>query len=442
MIAFHADGDLILQQAFKSKSDRHQIATYNTIMTCLAAKGLSVDLQILDNKTSAEYKEAITFKWNAKFQLVPSDMYCQNRAERAIRTFKDHFLAILAGINSAFLPYLWDLLLPQAKLTLNLLCKATLNPRISAWDFFQGPFDFNKMPLVPVGCRVLIHAKLATWQSWDFHTKPGFYIGPALDSYCYFKLVKSDTKSQVISDTVKFCHLYLSVPVPSAKDKTVHGLQVIAGAIRGAPPPTSVSQLEAITSLQEIFELWHALASPSLRPTRCPAPSPPRVNSHESPRVVATSPPSTSPTWSPSTAVRPPPQPATTSLTPMASAPTFHVTPCRLVFGDDHSPRVVSASQQPLPSPAAPVLPVPEPIAHRTRSQAPAALALFASGGKFHECVQYRIPMAKSLRVSSVAIGFVGLCTIHHMSTAETSSFAALCAALLHHDNPLALSVT
>ncbi len=26
MIAFHADGNLILQQAFKSKSDRHQIA--------------------------------------------------------------------------------------------------------------------------------------------------------------------------------------------------------------------------------------------------------------------------------------------------------------------------------------------------------------------------------------------------------------------------------
>jgi hypothetical protein len=60
MIAFHADGNLILQQTFKSKSDRHQIAAYNAIMTCLAARGLSVDLQILDNKASAEYKEAIT----------------------------------------------------------------------------------------------------------------------------------------------------------------------------------------------------------------------------------------------------------------------------------------------------------------------------------------------------------------------------------------------
>ncbi len=241
MIAFHADGNLILQQAFKSKSDCHQIAASNAIMTCLAVRGLSVDLQFLNNEASAAYKEAITFKWNAKFQLVPPDMHHQNQAEHAICTFKDHFLAILAGIDSAFPPYLWDLLLPQAELTLNLLCRATLNPRICAWKFFHGPFDFNKMPLGPVGCPVLIHTQPATQQSWDFHTKPDFYIGLALDSYCCFKLVKTDTKSQIILDTTKFCHSYLSVPVPSAKDKIIHSLQVVAGTIRGTPPPTSVS---------------------------------------------------------------------------------------------------------------------------------------------------------------------------------------------------------
>jgi len=127
MIAFHADGNLILQQAFKSKSDRHRIAAYNAIMTRLAARGLSVDLQILDNKASSAYKEAVTFKWNANFQLVPPGIHRHNWAERAIHTFKDHFLAILSGVNAAFPPYLWVLLLPQAELTLNLLRQATLN---------------------------------------------------------------------------------------------------------------------------------------------------------------------------------------------------------------------------------------------------------------------------------------------------------------------------
>jgi hypothetical protein len=179
MIAFHTDGNLILQQAFKSKSDRHQNSAYNAIMTRLAARGPSVDLQILNNKASMAYKEAITFKWNAIFQLVPPDMHCQNWAERAICMFKDHFLAFLAGIDSTYPLYLWDLLLPQAKLTLNLLCQAILNPRIIAWKFFQGPFDFHKTSLGTVGCCVLIHAEPATQKSWDFRAKPDFYIGLA-----------------------------------------------------------------------------------------------------------------------------------------------------------------------------------------------------------------------------------------------------------------------
>jgi hypothetical protein len=218
MIAFNANGNLILQQAFKSKSDRHRIAAYNTIMTCLAARGLSVDLKILNNKASSAYKEDITFKWNTTFQLVPTDMHCRNWTERAICMFKDHFLAILAGIDVAFPPYLWDLLLTEAKLTLNLLRQATLNPWISAWELFQGAFDFNKTPLGPVGCHILIHAKPASSWSWDFCAKNGFYIGLALELYPCFKLVNADTKSQVISDTVEFRYSYLSVTAPSTED--------------------------------------------------------------------------------------------------------------------------------------------------------------------------------------------------------------------------------
>jgi hypothetical protein len=134
-------------------TNTYHIAAYNAIMTCLAAQCLSVDLQILDNKASATYKHTIIFMWQANFQLVPPDMNPWNRAERAIRTFKGHFLAILACVNPTFPPYFWDLLLllPQAELTLNLLRKFALNPWISAWEFFQGLFDFNKSLLGPVG---------------------------------------------------------------------------------------------------------------------------------------------------------------------------------------------------------------------------------------------------------------------------------------------------
>jgi hypothetical protein len=421
MIAFHAVGNLILQQAFKTKSDRHRIAAYNSIMTRLAARGLSVDLQILDNEASAAYKDAITFKWNATFQLVLPDMHWRNRAERAIRTFKDHFLAILAGVDAAFPPYLWDLLLPQAELTLNLLRQSTLNPRISAWEFFQGPFDFNKMPLGPVGCRVLIHAKPATRRSWDFRAKNGFYIGPAMDSYRCFKLVNADTKSQVISDTVEFRHSYLAIPAPSTEDRIIHGLQIVAGALTSALPPTSISQVEAITNLRDFFESWRLLAPPSFQPPRLPMPGRPRVPTQDSPRVVSPAPPTPACTitWSP------PPRPSgSTFLSPTPVQAPFQATPQQLDFTGTPAPRVRPFPQSPLPVPLT-GLPPREPIAHCTRSwaPAPASLALYA------ETLQSRVE----------PIGFAGLCRA--MPTTEVTKFAGLCHELSLLDIPTALSV-
>ena len=97
------------------------MVVYNAIMQRLKDCKLIVDLQILDNKASKAYKQTITSNWGIKFQLVPPHIHRRNAAERAIRTFKAHFLAILAGVAEDFPKHCWDLLLPQAKLTLNLL---------------------------------------------------------------------------------------------------------------------------------------------------------------------------------------------------------------------------------------------------------------------------------------------------------------------------------
>jgi hypothetical protein len=99
-----------------------------------------------------------------------------------------------------------------------------------------------------------------------FVLRMAFTLVQTSDSYHCFKLVNADTKSQVISDTVEFRHSYLSVPASSTEDRIIHGLQVVAVALTGAVPPTSISQVEAITNLRDIFESWQLLAPPSFRP--------------------------------------------------------------------------------------------------------------------------------------------------------------------------------
>ena len=86
-------------------------------------------------------------------------MHRLNAAERAIRTFKAHFIAILAGVAPDFPRHLWDLLLPQTEITLNLLQQATANPTISAWEIFNGKLNYNATPLGPLGISFIVHAK-------------------------------------------------------------------------------------------------------------------------------------------------------------------------------------------------------------------------------------------------------------------------------------------
>jgi hypothetical protein len=46
------------------------------------------------------------------YQLVPPHCHRRNAAERAIRTFKEHFVAGLSSVYPTFPLHLWERLLP------------------------------------------------------------------------------------------------------------------------------------------------------------------------------------------------------------------------------------------------------------------------------------------------------------------------------------------
>ena len=111
------------------------------------------------------------------YQLVPPDVHRRNAAERAIRTFKNHLIAGLCSVDPKFPLHLWDRLLPQALLTLNLLRKSRLNDNLSAHAQIYGAYDFNKCPIGPPGTRVVVHNKPSVRGKWAPHGVDGWYIG-------------------------------------------------------------------------------------------------------------------------------------------------------------------------------------------------------------------------------------------------------------------------
>ncbi len=121
-------------------------------------------------------------------QLVPPDTPCWNLAERAIQTFKSHFITILAGVNSSFPMSLWDRLVPQAVITLNLLRQANKMPSVSVYEFVNGKFDYNKFPLAPLYCAVEMHESTNRQKTWDLHSLSGWYLGTSTEHTAATKL--------------------------------------------------------------------------------------------------------------------------------------------------------------------------------------------------------------------------------------------------------------
>ena len=103
--------------------------------------GLKPTTYIMDNECSNDLKQAI-FLVDIKHHLVPPHNHPANAAERAIQTFKTHLKTGLALLHPDFPIREWDRLLVQAKLTLNLLRAARVNPRLSAWAYLFGQYDY------------------------------------------------------------------------------------------------------------------------------------------------------------------------------------------------------------------------------------------------------------------------------------------------------------
>ena len=101
-------------------------------MQRLNNRGLTIDLQILDNEARQNYKDTIKDIWGIDFQLVTPDIHRRNAAQQAIRTFKAHLLSVLSRVAPEFPQFLLDLLLVQTEMTLNFLRLTKFNQTISA----------------------------------------------------------------------------------------------------------------------------------------------------------------------------------------------------------------------------------------------------------------------------------------------------------------------
>jgi hypothetical protein len=156
MVCYVYDCNYIKVIPIKSRSASEWVKPYGTIHQELTVKGFKPKLQTLDNEKFATLKTFFTTN-DVAYQLVPPHCHRRNDAERAIRTFKEHFVAGISSVDPAFPLHLRDRLLPQAGITLNLLRTSRLHPQLSAAAHFHGLLDYNKTAFAPPGCKIIAH---------------------------------------------------------------------------------------------------------------------------------------------------------------------------------------------------------------------------------------------------------------------------------------------
>ena len=164
MILYDYNSNVILSKPLKTRQASELTTAWSSLHEQLQTNGYAPELHILDNECSDKLKRAFK-KYNVAFQCFPPHVHRRNATERAIQTWKNHFCLGPATCDPKFVPLTeWDLLVPQADITLNLLRSSRRQPNLSAYACLNGNFDFNQSPLAPPGTHITpAQPSVRTW---------------------------------------------------------------------------------------------------------------------------------------------------------------------------------------------------------------------------------------------------------------------------------------
>ena len=107
-------------EPIKSRSDLNILRAYDVLYDTLEAVVHAPKLNIMDYESSTALKWFLR-KSKTVVQLESPHIHRLNSSKRAICTFKNSFVAVLALVDTNFPIYLWCCIVNQAEITLNLL---------------------------------------------------------------------------------------------------------------------------------------------------------------------------------------------------------------------------------------------------------------------------------------------------------------------------------
>jgi hypothetical protein len=255
MVGIHIDANYIFCELMKNRTEGKMITAYQKMVDRMEAAGLGLKHHRLDNECSENFKTCIK-KNRMTWELVPPNCHQRNMAERAIQTFKNHFVAILSGVDDKFPLSLWCHLVQPSELTVNLLQQSNVVPKILAYAHVHGQHNYMRRLFAPLGCAVLAHVKPKDRQTWDVHGDVRFSIGTATEHHRCFHVYIVKTQATRISDSVFFKHQYITNPQLTPETLVLKAAAELTSALKG----TVLRKTETADALANVSGLFHKIA--------------------------------------------------------------------------------------------------------------------------------------------------------------------------------------
>ena len=255
MVLYNYDSNVILAEAIKGRTDKKLIDGYEILYARIRKGGVEPVMQRLDNEASKALVHAIESK-KLKYQLASPYSHRMNPAERAVQSFKNHFISNLHGTDTTFPANQWDRIIPQCEMTLNMLQRSRINPNISAYNQMFELYDYNSHPLAPLGTKAFVHERPEQRASFADHGKIGYVIRPAKDHYRHLQFYIPETRGIRVSDTYVFLPTKYEMPATAEADRLTLALEEVTEAISNRNeqlPFTDHSLNNAINALKSLL---------------------------------------------------------------------------------------------------------------------------------------------------------------------------------------------
>ena len=208
------------------------VAAYRSAFKFFRKLGHVFSIARLDNETSALLEQFMEIEAKVNHEYISAGTHRANKAERAIQTWKNHYLAGIASADKDFPMNRWTDLNKQAEITVNVLRPFADNPLISAYEgIFGRKYDFLSHPIAPPGTKVIVYEPSDKRPSWNPHGIPGFYLGPALKHYRSVTCYIPSTNGIRISDQCDFFPSKFKFPGASTEEILLNSINKLQSSI-------------------------------------------------------------------------------------------------------------------------------------------------------------------------------------------------------------------